>query len=70
MGCHCHIAHNTAGKSTKAFCNSLQNSFDVEELLVDIYFHFDYSSKRKNLFAEFCSFCDQSYAKIIKFHSV
>ena len=70
MGCPCHIAHNTARKSTKKFCNSLNNSFDVEELLVDIYFHFDYSSKRKNLFVEFCSFCDQDYSKIIKFHSV
>ena len=70
MGCPCHIAHNTAGKSTEAFCDSLNNSFDVEELIVDIFFHFDYSSKRKNLFAKFCSFCDQNYAKIIKFHSV
>ena len=50
MSCPCHIAHNTAGKSTKAFCNRLLEHFDVEELLVDIYFHFDYSSKRKKPF--------------------
>ena len=37
---------------------------------MDVYFHFDYSSKRKNLFVEFCKFCDQQYCKIIKFHSV
>ena len=70
MGCPCHIAHNTVRKSTKAFCNHLLEHFDVEELLVDIYFHFDNSSKRKNLLAEFNSFCDQNYCKIIKFHSV
>ena len=65
MGCPCHIAHNTARKSTKAFCNHLLEHFDVEELLVDIYFHFNHSSKRKNLLAEFNSFCDQNYCKII-----
>lgn len=41
---------NSHGKSTKAFCNSLQNSFDVEELLVDIYFHFDYFVNTKESF--------------------
>ena len=43
MDCPWHIAHNTARKSTKAFCDH----FEIEELLVDIYFHFNYSSKRK-----------------------
>ena len=37
---------------------------------MNIYFHFDYSSKRKNLFIGFCEFCGQQYCKIIKFHSV
>ena len=67
MGCPCQIAHNTARKSTKAFCNHLLEHFDVEELLRDIYFHFDHSSKRKNLLAEFNLFCDQNYCKIIKY---
>ena len=58
MGCPCHIAHNTARKSVKAFCNHLLEHFDVGKLLVDIYFDFDHSSKRKNLLAEFNSFCD------------
>ena len=35
---------------------------------MDIFFHF--SSKLKNLFVEFCEFCDQQYCKILKFHSV
>ena len=69
MVCPRHIAHNAASKATKAFVKVADN-FDVEELLVDIYFHFDYSSKRKNLIVEFCELCDQQYCKIIKFHSV
>ena len=69
MGCPCHIAHNAASKATKAFVK-IVDDFDIEELLVDIYFHFDYSSKRKNLFVEFCEFCDQEYSKILNFHSV
>ena len=47
MGCPCHIADNAASKATKAFVKVADN-FDVEELLVDLYFHFDYSSKYKN----------------------
>ena len=43
-GCPCHITHNAASKIK---CCS------IEELLVDIYFHFDFSSKQKNLFAKF-----------------
>ena len=69
MGWLCHIAHNTASKATNSFVK-VANNFDVEQFLVDVYFHFDYSSKRKNLLAEFCEFCDQQYCKIIKFHSV
>ena len=68
MGCACHIAPNAAKKATNAFSKII--CFSSEELLKDIYFHFDYSSKRKNLFAEFCNFCDQDYRKILKFHSV
>ena len=69
MGCPCHIAHNTASKATNSFVKVV-NNFDVEQFLVNIYFHFDYSSKRKNLLGEFCESCDQQYCKIIKFHSV
>ena len=46
MGCPCHIGHSTAKKAMDAF--SKINHFSIEKLLVDIYFHFDYSSKRKN----------------------
>ena len=66
MGCPCHIAHNAAKKATTAF-EKVVNNFDIEQLLVDIYFHFDYSSKHKNLLLEFCDFCDQKYFKILNF---
>ena len=69
MGCPCHIVHRTASKATNSFVK-VANNFDVEQFLVDIYFHFDYLSKHKNLLTEFCEFCDQKYCKIIKFHSV
>ena len=67
MGCPCHMAHNAARHATKAF--EIFVIFNAEELLVDLYFHFDYSSKRKNLLPEFCTFCDQDFYKILKFHS-
>ena len=69
MGCQCHIAYNAASKATKAFVKVVDN-FDVEELIVDIYFHFHYSPKRKTVFVEFCELCDQQYCKTIKFHKV
>ena len=47
-----------------------KDGFNSEEFLVDLYFHFEYSSKKKNLLCEYFEFCNQAYAKIIKFHSV
>jgi len=38
----------------------------VEDLLVDIYFWFVHSTKRKCELAEYADFCDQGYCKIIK----
>ena len=70
MGCPCDIPHNTAGNSTKALCDRITEYFEIEVLLIDIYFHFNYSSKRKNTLVEFCTFCSHEYRKIIKFHSV
>jgi hypothetical protein len=64
MKCPCHIAHNAACYAADAFRSG--TSFDVEDFLVDIYFWFDKSSKRKNLLQEYCTFCDTEYRKIIK----
>jgi hypothetical protein len=40
--------------------------FDVEEMVVDNYFYFDKSTKRKNGLSEYCAFCDTEYHKILK----
>ena len=45
MGCPCHIAHNAA--SNAADFLRKDTKFDVEELLIDIFFWFDKSTKRK-----------------------
>lgn len=34
--------------------------------LIDIYFWFEHSTKRKNELRSFCDFCDQQYRKVIK----
>ena len=69
MGCPCHMAHNAAKHASDAFCKLLP-SFDVEDLLVDVFFWFDYSSKRKNAYADFCGFVDLDYKRTLKFLSV
>ena len=48
MGCPCHMVHNTARKAEKEFEKYVD--FNAEQFLVDLYFHIDYSSKRKNPF--------------------
>ena len=40
--------------------------FDVEELMIDNYYYFDKSSKRKNGLADYCGFCDIEYRKVLK----
>ena len=47
-----------------------KDGFNSEEFLVDLHFHFEHSSKKKNLLCEFFKFSNQQYSKIIKFHSV
>ena len=40
--------------------------FNVEEMVVDLYYWFDKSTKRKASLAGYCSFCDTSYREIVK----
>lgn len=63
-GCPCHIIHNAAQYAAEAF-NSVCG-FDVEEFVVDIFYWFDKSTKRKNELRSYCMFCDQEYRAIIK----
>ena len=43
MGCPCHMVHNTATKGAEAFQG--ETGFDVEDILVDLYYWFDKSTK-------------------------
>ena len=57
MSCPCHIIHNCASHSSKTFVKAIK--CDVGDMAVDVFFWFEYSTKRKNLLAEFCQFCDR-----------
>lgn len=63
-GCPCHIIHNAGQKAANAFL--AQCGFDVEELVIDLFYWFYNSIKKKNELQSFCSFCDQPYRAIIK----
>ena len=63
-GCPCHIVHNTSAAAASAF--SCTTGFEVEDMMVDLYYWFDYSTKRKNKLAEYANFCDQEYRQIVK----
>ena len=67
MGCPCHIAHNAASAASDRFRQ--ETGFDVEELVVDLFYWFDKSTKRKNSLEEYCCFCDVQYRQIIKYIS-
>ena len=45
-GCLCHIIHNAAQKAGEVFTEVC--GFDVEEFVIDLYYWFDKSTKRKN----------------------
>ena len=42
------------------------SKFNVEDLVIDIFFWFDKSTKRKASLNEYCSFCDIEYRQIVK----
>uniref|UniRef100_A0A1X7TM57 DUF659 domain-containing protein n=1 Tax=Amphimedon queenslandica TaxID=400682 RepID=A0A1X7TM57_AMPQE len=64
MGCPCHIVHNIAGKGSSTF--EEVSGFSVDDFVIDIYYWFDKSTKRKATMAEYCTFCDVTYRDIIK----
>lgn len=72
-GCPCHIVHNMMQKASTAFTQvqiiAIQlpcTIGDVEEIVVDIFYHFSSSTKRKSGLEEYCNFCDIEYRKILK----
>ena len=40
--------------------------FNIEEMVIDLYYWFDKSTKRKANLAEYCTFCDTNYREIVK----
>ena len=61
------MAHNAAHKGASSF--AAISKFDVEDLVVDIFYWFDKSTKRKNELNEFCVFCDSKYRQVLKYVS-
>ena len=43
--------------------------FNVEDMVIDLYYWFEKSTKRKASLAEYCIFCDTSYRDIVKHSS-
>ena len=64
MGCPCHILHNAATHASKAFTKI--TGFNPQDFFLDLYYHFDHSSKKKNAHWEFNEFCGQEYKEILK----
>lgn len=58
------MVHNTVTKAAETFQSI--TGFDVEDMLVDLFYWFDESTKRKNELVEFCSFCNTEYRQIVK----
>ena len=42
------------------------SGFNVEDLVIDIFYWFDKSTKRKASLGEYCSFCNTEYRQIVK----
>ena len=60
VGCPCHLAHLCAGKGAKEL------SVNVEDFVIDLYYHFRRSAKRKAQLREYIEFNNNAMRKIIK----
>ena len=60
VGCPCHLAHLCAGKGAKEL------SVNVEDFVIDLYYHFRRSAKRKAQLREYMEFNNNAVRKIIK----
>ena len=59
-GCVCHLIHIAAEKGAACL------PFDVSQLLIDVYYYLDKSSKRQSFFKEMQLLHDVKQAKILK----
>ena len=64
-GCPCHIAASNAHND---FCEYI--SLNVEDMMVDLFYWFDKSAKRKGKLKEYFKFWDQEYQSVLKHLSV
>ena len=64
VGCSCHMVHNAARTRGDSFSGS--SEFDVENLVVDLYYWFDKSTKRKNELNEFCVFSGNTFKHVLR----
>ena len=62
------LAHLVASQANDSF--SQVAGINVEDFLIDIFYWFDKSSKRKGKLAEYFEFCNQEYQKILKHISI
>ena len=62
-----HISPNTTIHATREFWEVLGDKLGVN---TDLYYHFHWFPKRKNILMEFNYFCDRKYSKITRLHSV
>lgn len=60
IGCSCHLSNLCTVAAVKTL------PMPIEDLLVDTFFHFYYSSSRKEKYIEFTKFCDVEPTKILK----
>ena len=66
--CPCHLAHIAASNVHNDFCEYI--SLNVEDVMVDLFYWFDKSAKRKGKLKEYFEFCDQEYQSVLKHLSV
>nr|XP_022334271.1 uncharacterized protein LOC111131162 [Crassostrea virginica] len=60
IGCICHLANLCCQAGVKTI------PYPIDEMLVDIYYHFHNSSNRKELYTEFMEFTEVEPLKILK----
>ena len=66
-GWACHLAHIAATEANDAFTDVL--GINIEDVLIDLFYWFDKSSKRKGKLSEYFELCDQDYQKVLKYAS-
>lgn len=67
-GCPCDLAYLVASEANDSF--SAVAGINIKDVLINLYYCFDKSSKRKGKLAESYEFCNQEYQQVLKHVSV